>query len=156
MGSIACLLVLVIFAPPRTSLHEYALTFQGMAQIATWIFYPSLVLTIIPGLLAIAVTPAFHNAGWVGAKLATGVLIFEGGLVYIQGQIREEAARGAAALAGELDLSTIPEIAGAERNTLWLMLVVAAANVALGVWRPSFSRARKSAPRDAAAKSSNS
>jgi len=149
MGGIASLLVLMGFAPSPSSLADYALFYSAMAGIATWIVYPSLVITLIAGLLAIAANPAFYNAGWVGAKLATGVLIFEGGLVYVQGPIQEEARRSAAALAGDLDAAAITGFAGAERNTLWLMLVVATANVALGVWRPRFTRSpakRRSEP----------
>jgi hypothetical protein len=111
-----------------------------MSEIATWVFYPSLALTLVAGLLAIAVNPAYHNAGWVGAKLATGVLIFEGGLVYVQGPIRAEAERSASALAGQLDPATITGSYGAERSTLWVLLAIATANVVLGVWRPRFTR----------------
>ena len=49
----------------------------------------------------------------------------------------------------DLDAAAITGFAGAERNTLWLMLVVATANVALGVWRPRFTRSpakRRSEP----------
>jgi hypothetical protein len=140
MGAIASLIVLMSFAPPPTSLAEYALTYDAMAEIATWIFYPSLVITLIAGLLAIAANSAFHNAGWVGAKLATVVLIFKAGLVYVQGPIKEEASRAASALAGKLNPAEITGSYGAEKNTLWLLLIVSAANVALGVWRPRFTR----------------
>jgi len=142
MGGMASLLVLMSFAPPPSSLAGYALVYSAMAGIASWIVYPSMVITIIAGLLAIGANPAFHNAGWVGAKLATGVLIFEGTLVYVQGPLKQEAERSAAALAGELDPATITGFANSERNTLWLMLVIATANVALGVWRPRFTRPR--------------
>ncbi len=140
MGGIASLLVLISFVPPPTSLAAYAWTYGAMAKIGGWIFYPSLVLTLISGLLAIAVNPAYHNAGWVGAKLVTGVLIFEGGLVYVQGPIQAEAERSASALAGQLDPAAITGSYGAERSSMWLLLAVAAANVALGVWRPRFTR----------------
>ncbi len=141
MGATACLLVLISFAPaPSSSLAGYASTYGAMSEIATWVFYPSLALTLVAGLLAIAVNPAYHNAGWVGAKLATGVLIFEGGLVYVQGPIRAEAERSASALAGQLDPATITGSYGAERSTLWVLLAIATANVVLGVWRPRFTR----------------
>ena len=140
MGASASLIVLMNFLPSPTFLAEYALMYGAMAEVATWIFYPSLVLTLVSGLLAIAVNPAYHNAGWVGAKLATGILIFEGGLVYVQGPIREEAKRSASALAGHLDPATITGSYGAERSTLWLLLAVATANVALGIWRPRLIR----------------
>ncbi len=146
MGSMACLLVLMIFEPPATSLAGYALMYGAMNEIGSWIFYPSLAVTLIAGLLSIAWTNAFHSAGWAWAKLATGVLLFEGGLVYIQGPIKEEAARSADALAGKLDPAAITGSYGAERNSLWLLLAVATANVVLGVWRPRFGRLPRVAP----------
>ncbi len=136
MGSMATLLVLIGVAPSPKSLAGYALIRGAMADISGWIFFPSLGLTLIAGLLAIAANPAFHNAGWAWVKLATGILMFEGGLVYIQGPLQEEAKRAAAALAGQLDPAKITGAYGAERSTLWVLLAVAAANVALAIWRP--------------------
>ena len=138
MGSMASLLVLMSVAP--TSLADYALIGGAMAEIATWIFFPSLALTLISGLLAIAMNPAFHNAGWAWAKLASGVLIFEGGLVSVLGPIQEGAKRSANTLAGQLDPMTIAGSFGAERNALWMLLVVTTANVVFGIWRPRLIR----------------
>jgi hypothetical protein len=63
MGAMACLLVLLSFMPDPASLSEYVRMRAAMGGIATWILFPSLGLTLIAGLLAIAVTRAFHNAG---------------------------------------------------------------------------------------------
>ena len=111
-----------------------------MAAIATWIFFPALALTLIAGLLAIAVYPSFHNAGWAWAKLASGVLIFEGGLVSVLDPLQEEAKRAAKALAAQADPATIAAAYGAERNALWLLLAVSTANVMFGIWRPRLMR----------------
>jgi hypothetical protein len=140
IGAIACLLVLVILAPPPTSLAGYALIYGAMAKIATWILFPSLALTLIAGLLAIAWNRAFHDAGWAWAKLATGVLVFEGGLVYVQGPINEEAERSASALAGHVSSAALAGPYGAEQGSLWVLLAVGIANVVLGVWRPRLMR----------------
>ena len=97
MGSLACLLVLSRLAPPPAELARYALIRGAMAEIAGWLVLPSLVLTLIPGLLAIAVTRGFHNAGWAWIKAATGILVFAGGL-HALAPIQDEArvsARGA-------------------------------------------------------------
>jgi hypothetical protein len=139
MGAVASLLAMMSFAPPPTSLAKYALMLRAMDEIASWIFLPSLTLTLIAGLLAIAVNPAFHEAGWAWAKAATGILIFEGGL-HALGAIQEEAKRSVSAVAGQLDATTVVGLFHAERNTLWVMLAVTTANVALGVWRPRFPR----------------
>jgi hypothetical protein len=141
MGAVASLLVLMSFAPPSTtSLAGYALMRGAMAEIVTWIFFPSLALTLIAGLLAIAANRAFHNAGWAWVKLATGVLIFEGGLVYILSPMQDEAKRSASALAGRLDPATLAGSDRAEWGTLWVLLAVMTANVVLGVWRPRLTR----------------
>ena len=140
MGAMASLIVLMTVAPPPTSLAGYALMRGAMAAIATWIFFPSLALTLIAGLLAIAVNRGYHNAGWAWAKLATGVLIFEGGFVYVLGPIQEEAKRSASAVAGQMDPATLSGSYGAERGTLWVLLAVAMANVVLGIWRPRLTR----------------
>jgi len=140
MGAMACLIVLMHFAPPPASLAGYALMRGAMAEIATWIFFPSLALTLIAGLLAIAVNRAYQNAGWAWVKAATGILVFEGGFVYVLGPIQEEAKRSASALAGQLDPAAITGSYGAERSTLWVLLAVATANVVLGIWRPRLTR----------------
>jgi hypothetical protein len=80
MGATASLLALMSFSPPSTSLAGYALMRGAMAEIATWIFFPSFSLTLIAGLLAIAVNPAYHNAGWAWVKLTMGILVFSASL----------------------------------------------------------------------------
>lgn len=112
---------------------------NAMAKIAAWVVLPSMVLTVIAGLLAIAVFPPCHDAGWVWLKAATGILILEGGL-HVAGPIQEEAKRGAAALAAGLDPVAMARMFTSERNTLWVLIAVSAANIALGVWRPRLPR----------------
>jgi len=136
MGAMAALLAVVWFAPEPASVAAEAAVAVAMGQIATWVFLPSLALTLIAGLLAIAVTPGYHDAGWVWAKAATGILIFEGGFLYVLGPMQAAAKASASALAGQLDPTILTGSYGSERNTLWVLLAVAAANVALGVWRP--------------------
>jgi hypothetical protein len=140
MGAMACLLVLLGFAPASTSLSEYALIRAAMGGIATWIFLPSLGLTLIAGLLAIAVNRAYHSAGWALAKLATGILIFEWGFVAVQGPMQQEAELSARALAGEIDTALLTGAPSVERTSLWVLLAVASANVVLGIWRPRLTR----------------
>jgi hypothetical protein len=55
MGAMAAFLVLLSLVPPPTELPEYALARDAMDRIARWIFLPSLALTLIAGLLALAV-----------------------------------------------------------------------------------------------------
>jgi uncharacterized membrane protein len=140
MGAMACLLVLLDFMPAPTSLSEYANMRAAAGGIATWIFFPSLALTLIAGLLAIGVNPAYHSAGWAWAKLAAGVLTFEWGFTAILGPMQEQAEISKRALAGEVDPAALANSLSAERTSLWVLLAVATANVVLGIWRPRFTR----------------
>ena len=110
----------------------------AMAEVAAWIVGPSMMLVVMSGLLSVAVTPAFHDVGWVWLKAGTGVLVLEGGL-HVLGPLAEAAKPGAGALARAPDPASVTRLFTAEVNTLWVLLAVSAANVALGVWRPRLS-----------------
>jgi hypothetical protein len=140
MGAMACMLVLMSYLPAPAALPEYAGMRRAMGGIATWVLFPSLGLTLIAGLLAIAVNRVFQNAGWALAKLASGILVFEWGFVAVLGPMQEEAELSARALAREVDPVTLAASLGAEWYSLWVMLAVATVNVILGVWRPRFTR----------------
>jgi hypothetical protein len=140
MGAMVCLIVLLGLTPAPAQLAEYALMRGAMGDIARWVFLPSLALTVIAGLLAIAANRAFHNAGWAWAKLASGILLFEWGLVGVQGPMQQEAALAASALAGQVNVADLALSLRAEQNSLWILLAVATANVVLGVWRPRLTR----------------
>ena len=144
MGGMICLIVLLSFAPQPTQLSEYALLRGAMGGIAHYVLLPSLALTLVGGLLAMALTPAFHNAPWALVKLATGILVFEWGFVGVQGPMQAEAENSAAALAGQFDPASLAESLSAERGSLWILIGIAALNVVLGVWRPRFARLRPS------------
>jgi len=136
MGASACLLVLLSFLPAPTALSEYALMRAAMGGIATWIFLPSLGLTLIAGLLAMAFTRAYQSAGWAWAKLLSGLLVFELGFASIQGPMQQEAEMSARALAHEIDPAGLASSLGSEWTSLGVMLALATANVILGIWRP--------------------
>jgi hypothetical protein len=140
MGAMACLLVLFSFIPSPTSLSEYALMRAAMGGIATCIFLPSLGLTLIAGLMAMAFNRAYQNAGWAWAKLLSGVLVFEWGFAAIQGPMQQEAELSARVLAHEADAAMLAASLGPEWKSLLVMLALATANVVLGIWRPRLTR----------------
>ena len=74
MGAMACLVALLCFLPSPASLSEYALMRAAMGGIATWIFLPSFGLTLVSGLLAMALNRGYQNAGWAWVKLASGLV----------------------------------------------------------------------------------
>ena len=140
IGAMTSLLVLSSVAPPKTDLPAYAAVRGAMSAISSWIFLPSLGLSLLAGLLAIAFNRAYQNAGWAWVKLITGLSLFEGGLQGIHGPMTSEAEQSAAVLAGHADAGTLALSLGAERGTLWVLLALGTANVVLGIWRPKLSR----------------
>jgi hypothetical protein len=136
MGAMAALLVLLSAAPPPASIAGYALIRGAMGDIATWIFFPSLALTLIAGLLAIAFNKGYQNAGWAWVKAASGILVFEAGFVGVLGPMQREAEQSAMALAGQIDPAALATTLTAERGTLWVLLVVSVVNVIFGIWKP--------------------
>jgi hypothetical protein len=141
MGSMASLLVLMSLTPPPASRGEYSLICLAMADIAAFILLPSIAVTLAAGLLAIAANRAFHNAGWAWVKAATGILIFAGGL-HALAPIQEEARRSAEAPASQTEAAASAVSPAGEQGTLWVLLAVSAANIALGVWRPRLTVSR--------------
>lgn len=95
------MIALSYVAPPPADLAAYAAVRNAMASIATWIFFPSLGLTLIAGLIALAASRVYKNAGWAWAKAVSGVLIFEAGLIGILGPMQREVERAAKALAAK-------------------------------------------------------
>lgn len=140
MGAMACLLVLLGFATSPQPLPAYALLTAAMSRIATWIYLPSMTITLMAGLAALGFNRAFHNAGWAWAKLATGLLMFEWSLAGVVQPLQSEAERTAAALLGTVDPATFAADVAPTRNSIWVLLVVAGVNVILGVWRPRLTR----------------
>ncbi len=140
MGAMAAMAVVVILAPTSAGAAGFVPLLGAMAKIAAWIIGPSMVLTVISGLLSMAATAAFMDAGWVWAKAATGILVLEGGL-HVLGPIQEEAKRGAGALAASADPAGVQRLFTSELDTLGVLLAVSVANIVLGVWRPRFRKA---------------
>jgi hypothetical protein len=149
MGAMAALIIMLVTIPDPTDLALYAQHRLTMGKIAEWLLLPSLAVVLVSGLWSMAITSAFHNAGWVWIKLASGILVFKGVLLSIQGPAEYEAMASAAALDGRLDVASLGQRLGEEWGVLWVMMVVAVANVVLGIWRPRFSREHREARRAA-------
>jgi hypothetical protein len=139
LGSFAACIVLIVTAP-KHSLVEYAAQRRAIAAITQWLLIPSLALVLISGLLAIAATEAYKNAGWAWVKALLGVSMFEGTLLTVGASARHAAELSAAAVAGHADAAELAQMLRTEWGGLWLMSVLAIANIILAVWRPKLYR----------------
>jgi hypothetical protein len=128
-GLAACL---IIGATANTaSPAEFAAARQLIAAIAHYLLLPSLAVVLVTGMLAIAATRAFHDAGWAWVKALLGLSVFEATLVTIGASSRQAELAAAGA-----DPSLLASLLHSERNTLLLLLALTVANVVLAVWRP--------------------
>ena len=129
-GGLAACLTINLTAS-RASPAEFAAARQAAAAIARCVLVPSLALVLVTGLLAIAATRGFQDAGWAWAKALLGLSVFEATLVTV-GATREQAELAATAV----DPALVATLLQSERNTLYLLLGLSVANVVLAVWRP--------------------
>ena len=135
MGALVANIILLTITPEPSSLEEYALMRKSIGLIAERLLLPSLALVLLSGLLSMAVHPPFHNAGWAWMKLGLGVIMFEGTLLTVQGPAERAAIESQRALAGEVDPATLASLVQGEWGSMWVILGVAVANVALARWR---------------------
>ena len=76
MGSLAACVVLATSAAPDTP-AQFAAIRQAIVLLHKYLYVPSLALAMISGLIAIAATNAFKDAGWAWFKALTGISMFE-------------------------------------------------------------------------------
>lgn len=139
MGALATCVVLAWTAPTDSPVG-YAAVRQGIAEVSKWILVPSLAIVVVSGLLSMAVTDAFHDAGWAWLKALLGLAMFEGTLLTVSGSARRAAELSAEAAAGQADPAQLAAVLRTEWGGLWLLLALSLANIVLAVWRPRFSR----------------
>lgn len=142
MGGLATILVLVANTAVEPT-PSFAAVRHGIAMINKWLLTPSLLLVLVSGLLAIAATNAYKDAGWAWMKALLGVVTFEGTLLTIVGSGRKAAEQATAAVAGQADAMTqVTALLRTEWGAVWLMLGLGLVNIVLAIWRPRFTRRR--------------
>ncbi|MCE9657478.1 MAG: hypothetical protein K8R60_02890 [Burkholderiales bacterium] len=129
-GGLAACLVIGLTAN-AASQSEFIGARQAIAAIARFVLVPSLAVVLVTGLLAIAATRAYHDAGWAWVKALLGLSVFEATLLTVGASVRQAELAAAAA-----DPGLLASLLHSERNTLWLLLALSVANVVLAVWRP--------------------
>jgi uncharacterized membrane protein len=145
MGGLAAILVLVANTAVEPT-ASFAAVRNGIALINKWLLTPSLLIVLVSGLLAIAATDAYKDAGWAWMKALLGVVTFEGTLLTIVGSGRKAAEQAAAAVSGQADAMTqVTALLRTEWGAVWLMLGLGLVNIVLAIWRPRFTRRRSTA-----------
>lgn len=129
-GALAACLVINL-AGHRASPAEFTAARQAFAAIAQYVLVPSMAVVVVSGLIALAATRGYQDAGWAWLKALLGLSVFEATLLVV-GSSRRQAEFAAAAA----DTALLDTLLRSERNTLWLLIALSVVNVVLAVWRP--------------------
>lgn len=133
-GGLAACLVINVTAN-RASAAEFATARQLFAAIAQYALIPSMAVVVVSGLIAMAATRGYHDAGWAWVKAVLGISVFVG-TVRLVGSGSAQADIAAAAAAATTDPSLLDAMLRSERNMLWLLIALCVVNVVLAVGRP--------------------
>ena len=129
-GSLAACLVINLTASRAASL-EFAAARNTFAAIAQYVLIPSMAIVVVSGLIAMAATRGYHDAGWAWVKAILGISVFVA-TVRVVGAGSKLAELAAAVT----DPSVIDTMLRSERNMLWMLIALCVVNVVLAVWRP--------------------
>lgn len=128
-GLAACLVINLSHA--GTSAENFVAARLVFDAIAQYVIFPSLAAIILSGLLSIAATKGFHDAGWAWVKALLGLSLFEATLLSVGASRKRDELAAAVA-----DPTLLATMLNAERNTLLLLIGICIANIVLAVWRP--------------------
>ena len=127
-GLAACLIINL--TTNRTSQSDFTAARHVFAAIAQYVLIPSMAIVVVSGLVALAATRGYQEAGWAWVKALLGLSVFEATLMVVGSSQRNVE------LAAAADPTLLDTLLRSERNTLWLLIAVSALNVLLAVWRP--------------------
>jgi uncharacterized membrane protein len=128
-GLAACLIINLM--TDRTSPAEFAAARYSFAAIARYLLVPSMAVVVVSGLIALAATRAYMDAGWAWLKALLGLSVFEATLMVVGSSTQQ-----AELLAATAQPAVLEALLRSERLTLWLLIALSIVNVVLAVWRP--------------------
>jgi uncharacterized membrane protein len=138
-GALAACLVINHVASPAAP-AEFLAARQLFATIASTILIPAMGVVVVSGLVALAGTWAYMEAGWAWLKALLGLAVFEATLVVVGSSAKHAEIAAAVAAA---DLATVQARLRSEAITLWVLVALSVVNVVLAVWRPKFGGKRR-------------
>jgi hypothetical protein len=134
-GALAACLVINLTTNVAT-LGEFLAARQVFAAIAQYVLVPSMSVVALSGLIALAATRGYRDAGWAWLKALLGLNVFIATLMVAGGASNHGEIAAAALVA---DLVTLQQLLRSERITLWLLIALVVVNVILAVWRPKLT-----------------
>jgi hypothetical protein len=138
VGGLVAYGLILSFAPQATP-QDYADMRQTISAICQYMIMPALGISLVTGLLAMAVHRPFQELRWVWVKALLGISMFEATLAIIQAKGADAARISAKIAAGEPLQRDLALTISSEWTTLGAIMAISLANYVLGVWRPSLA-----------------
>lgn len=127
---------LVLAKAPQATAAQYADVRRTIEAICDIDLVPSVALALVTGLLAMAVHRPYQQRRCAWVKAATGIGMFESTFAITQSKAHTATVIAQKIAAGEAPADALATALNSEWTTLWAIMAIALANVALGVWRP--------------------
>lgn len=140
IGAFFGYLAILAFAPQGNP-QAIAGMRETISALCNYVLLPSLALALISGLLSMAVHKPFLEHRWVWAKAVLGLSLFEATLAVIHAKAASASEEAAKIAAGNGDPGLLASVVANEWMTLYALLALCGAQVALGVWRPRLGKA---------------
>jgi hypothetical protein len=134
-GALASCLVINLTANTLAP-SEFLATRQVFAGITKYVLVPAMAVMMLSGLIALAATRGYRDAGWAWLKAFFGINVFVATLLIAGSAGNLDAIAAALSVA---DLPSLQRQLRSERITLWLLMVLVVVNVVLAVWRPKLT-----------------
>jgi hypothetical protein len=138
VGALVAYALILVYAP-QASAQDYADMRQTIAAICNYMLLPSLGLSLVTGLLAMAVHRPFQELRWVWVKALLGIGMFESTLAIVSAKAGDAARLSAQIAAGEPMEKGLQATIASEWTALFAILALSIANYVLGVWRPTLA-----------------
>jgi hypothetical protein len=134
-GALASCLVINLTTNPAAP-GEFLAARHVFAAIAKYVMVPAMAIMMLSGLIALAATRGYRDAGWAWLKAIFGINVFAATLLLAgsAGNLGEIAAAVSVS-----DLVSLQRQLRSERITLWLLIALVVLNVVLAVWRPKLT-----------------
>lgn len=142
VGALAGYMIVLVFSPQVTA-QAYADMRQTISALSNYLLLPSLILALVSGLLSMAVHRPFQETRWAWAKALLGLSLFEATLAVVNAKAASAADEAAKIAAGQGDAAALATIIASEWMTLYAILALSAAQIALGIWRPRLGAGRQ-------------
>ena len=134
-GGLLVHFVLLIDAQSKAA-ETYVSLRLAILDISDYVIFPSMAICLLAGLLGMMVHRPFQEKGWVWLKAALGILVVKGIITIVSAKAVSGLNLANEIVAGTAGTAALSEPLFYERWTIIIMLLLALANIVLGVWRP--------------------